>query len=110
MRQDEAVEGAMLDFNTRFPLVEEQLKEHIRYLFNLVWMAGWENRVVACGKNNKTTIQQLDRFGNVLKTYPSLGAASKELDYSYNSLKKALYKGSITHNGRFQWRRIKKHT
>ena len=107
MEREKAVEGAMLDFNTKFPLVEEELKIHIRYLFNLMWMAGWENRVTEWGKGNmRHPIQQLDRFGNVLRTFPSLTDASKELDYAYNSLKKALSRGSITHNGRFRWRYV----
>lgn len=104
MEQSAVVEGAMLDFNTRFPLVDEQIKLHVRYLFNLVWMAGCEHRASELGRHNLKPVQQFDRYGNLLHTYPSLRDAASDNNILYNTLQIAIYRGSITHKGRFSWR------
>ena len=104
MDQSAVVEGAMLDFNTRFPLVDEQIKIHVRYLFNLVWMAGCEHRSAELSRHNLKPVQQFDRYGNLLHTYPSLKDAASDNNILYNTLQIAISRGSITHKGRFFWR------
>lgn len=106
MEQEQVVDGVMLDFNTYFPLVPEEMKTHVRYLFNLVWMAGWEERARELGGHNLKPVQQLDRYGNVLHTYPSLKDAALDVGYLYDTLQRAINKGSLTHHGRFLWRFI----
>ena len=105
---DSTVELAMLDFNTRFPLVEEEQKSHIRYLFNLVWMAGWEHRSkVMGGHNPKPVAQYLASNDTLINKYPSARIAAKETKYGYDALLHRIDKNKTTHGGRFYWRYIK---
>lgn len=107
MDQSAVVEGAMLDFNTRFPLVDEQMKTHVRYLFNLVWMAGWEQRGKELAHNrwreHKYIFQQFDRDGNLIGEYINRKEAEERAGICRTSFWKAL-NGRVTIHGH-TWKR-----
>lgn len=46
-------------------------------------------------------IEEIDKEGNIIKKYPSAGVAEKELNWSYNSIKKVCDGKSKTTHGRF---------
>lgn len=108
MTQEEAVEGAMLDFNTRFPLINEECKTYVRYLFNLVWVVGWEHRSKIMGGHNPKPVEQFMTNGNLsIKVYPSVRIAAEETKYSYGALLRRIDTNKTTHKGRFYWRYVK---
>lgn len=108
MEQQTAVERAMLDFKTKFPLTEEKCKEHTRYLLNLMWMVGWEHRSkVMGGHNPKPVAQYLTEGDTLVETYPSVRIASQKTKYSYGALLHRVDTNKTTHKGRFYWRYVK---
>lgn len=109
MDQPEAVEGAMLDFNTRFPLVDEQIKMHVRYLLGLVWQVGYEDKGKELAERRWNTrgreyiIQQFNREGLLIGEYDTPQKAIRFGNICRTSLWKAL-NGRITIHGH-TWKR-----
>lgn len=108
MEQERVIKGVMLDFNTRFPLVEEEQKVYIRYLFNLVWVAGWEHRSKVMGGHNPKPVAQYSVKDNTLvEIHLSVAKAAKKTKYGYDALLHRIDKDKTTHRGRFYWRYVK---
>jgi len=108
MERDRAVESAMIDFNSNFPLVDESLRKHIRHLFGLLWSVGYEHRSMRMGGHNVKPVEQRTKDDRLLKVWPSVMEAATTMKCSYDYLQRCIRAGKPTHNGKFYWKYVNK--
>ena len=101
MTQDNVTRAAMIDFCTRFPLVDERGKEYARYLFGLVFQAGCDHASEKIMTRHTTPVRLVTAEGKTISSYPSIEAASADTGYSYEGIKSALKRGSRTKSGHY---------